>query len=333
MGFKLRLTFYCVSPGVFQFEEPAMVFQIADGLEVTIVARDGKKLSETTRFHMERGGFPDEPTARSFGERLRLRLRVLNSILGLGIAVPTIDRTSASPCAEMKGKAFREYGLVVVDSIVGLGVIPDEHVECIVAGEASVQPSDSRYLFDALSRLWALDMRLDDTTQDALEILSYATLEQSARTRFLLTYLAAERLIPPEERCEAAKSLIEKWKNEARNASLEAGDAEALRSALGTLKRHSFKAALVAYARRIDNPPQVKGRPLLDFLSDCVDARNAIAHDAILDPKTDLNALSDGLRLFVMKLIWTLNGIPSISIDVPPSAVSIAKGGLTIRIL
>jgi hypothetical protein len=63
-----------------------------------------------------------------------------------------------------------------------------------------------------------------------------------------------------------------------------------------------------------------------------VEVRNSIAHGRILDPAIDLKKISEGLRHFVMMLIWTVNHFPSFSIELPASAISIPEGGLNIRV-
>ena len=334
MSFRFRLTFHHYSSGFFHFEDEARTFQIEGGPELILVARDADKLSHASRFHLEGRGLPDEETARAVGERLRLRLRVLNSLLGLGMTVPTIDTTSGGVSAEVKDKVLRETGGVALDTIVGLAVFPDDdkYCECVVAGTANVHPSDPSFLFTALGKVWLLEMQLDERAQDALEILGRATTETSPRTRFLLTYLAIERMIDRALRSDGARTLIKEFQERVRRAGLDAKEADSLCGALGQLNEQSFPSALYGLVERIADPSAIKGRPMRDFVSECVAVRNKIAHNAVLAPEVNLPELADGLRHFVMTLIWTQNHIPSISIDVPASAVSVPEGGLTIRI-
>jgi|SRR5208337_527958 len=101
MGFRFRLTFRHSSPGFFRFEEQSIPVELAEGLDLILTARDADSLARAARFHIEGRGFPYEESARSVGERLRLRLRVLSSLLGLGIAVPAVDlRRVQSVCLQ-----------------------------------------------------------------------------------------------------------------------------------------------------------------------------------------------------------------------------------------
>jgi len=323
-----------MTSGFFCFEEESKTFSLNEGIELTLVARDADILSKASRFHLEAHGFPDEDTARAEGERLRLRLRVLNSLLGLGITVPIIDTTSASVSAAIKEKVLRETGGVALDSIVGLGVFPDDdnYFEYVLAGTANVHPSDPSYLFRALAQVWLIEMHFDERTEDALEILGRATTETSLRAKFLLTYLATERMVDRAARGDAAKALIKEFQERVRSVGLDKREADSLCGSLAHLNEQSFGSALTALADRIVDPQEICGKPLRKFLSECLSVRNTIAHNAALGPETNLQELSDGLRHFVMTLIWTANCIPSVSIDVPASAISIPENGLSIRV-
>jgi hypothetical protein len=334
MGFRFRLTFHHMTPGFFRFDGESKTFSLADDIELMLVARDADKLSEATRFHLEARGFSDEKTARAAGERLRLRLRVLNSLLGLGITVPTIDTTSGGASAAIKEKVLRETGAVALDSIVGLAVFPDDdnYFEYVMAGTANVHPSDPSYLFVALKQVWSIEMQFDERAKDALEILGRATTETSLRAKFLLTYLATEQMVDRAARSDAAQKLIREFQERVRCAGLKQREADSLCGALAQLNEQSFNSALTALADRIADPPEVRGKPLREFLSECVATRNRIAHNAALKPETNLQELSDGLRHFVMSLIWTANHIPTVSIDIPASAISIPAGAISIRV-
>ncbi len=334
MGYRFRLTFHHITPGYFKFEEESTSFTLTDGLVLTLVARDADKLSQASRFHLEGRGFPDEEAARFAGERLRIRLRVLNSLLNLGIAVPTIDTTSGSVSTAIKEKVFQETGGVALDNIVGLAVFPDDdnYFEYVMSGTANVYPSDPAFFFKAIAKVWPVDMKFDDRAEDALEILGRATTETSLRAKFLLTYLAAERMVDRSARSDAAKALIREFQDRVRCAGLEIKEADSLNGSLGHLNEQSFGSALFALVDRIAEPKEIRGKPLRDLLSECVKVRNMIAHNSVVGPETNLQELSDGLRQFIMMLIWTTNRIPSVSIDVPASAVSIPSGGFSIRI-
>jgi hypothetical protein len=325
MGFRFRLTFHHSSPGFFRFDEQSVPLDLGDELTLNLTARDADTLAKAKRFHIEGRSFPSEEAAHSVGERLRLRLRVLNSLLGLGITVPVVDSRRAAVADAVKEKVLRETGGVIVDTVEGLAVISDDpdHFEQVVAGGASVYPRDPAYVLTALAVVWPVEMQLDERAEDALEILGVATTELSPRAKFLTTYLALERMIDRLPRSEVAQKLIEELQDRVQKSDLDDGDKKSLVSSLGNLREQSFRTALFALVARLNPPPTIDGMPARIFLSECVDIRNTIAHNAMLGASVDLAKASDGLRHFIMSLIWTMNGIPDVSVNVPPSTVQL----------
>lgn len=325
MGFRFRLTFHHSSPGFFRFEEQNIPVELEEGLDLVLAARDADTLAKATRFHIEGRGFPNEEAARSVGERLKLRLRVLNSLLGLGIEVPAVDSRRTVVAKAVKEKILEETGEVIIDTIEGLAVISNDpkHFEQVSAGRASVYPSDPAYVLKALAVVWGLEMQLDERADDALQILSIATRELSPRAKFLATYLALERMIDRLPRSEAAQKLIEELQGQVRRSALDDPDKNSLVSSLGNLREQSFRTALFALVDRINPPPTIDGMPGRTFLSECVDIRNKIAHNAMLDASVDWVKVSAGLRHFVMSLIWAMNRIPDVSVNVPASTVQL----------
>ena len=77
----------------------------------------------------------------------------------------------------------------------------------------------------------------------------------------------------------------------------------------------------------------MKGKPLAEFLSDCISARNAIAHRSPINLDLPLNNITAGLREFTVSVIWSMNRIPQFSVDVPGDQISFAPGGIQIRLL
>jgi hypothetical protein len=331
--YRFRLTFHRRTSGFFAFDQESTDFPIADGLNLRLTARDADSLSQATRFHFEAGGFSTEAIARTTGERLRLRLRILNSMLDLGMTIPTSDTRSGGVSEAIKNKALEETGGIAMDNVVGLAVFQDDgkHFEYVMAGVGTVYPSDPTFLFKALAKSWLVEMQLEERTLDALEILSRATTETSDRAKFLLMYLAVERLIQRGIRSDAAQVLIADFQERVRTAGLDQKEADSLVGALGTLKDQSFPSALFALVERMASPRTIQDTPLREFLSACVTTRNKIAHNAVLDPSTDLNKLSAGLRQFAMMMIWTINRIPDFSVDVPASTISVPSMHIRVR--
>jgi hypothetical protein len=127
--------------------------------------------------------------------------------------------------------------------------------------------------------------------------------------------------------------MLEEFRVRVKQSSLHEREAASLMGALAALREESFTTALTQFVERLNSPPEIKGRPLKKFISDCIKARNRIAHNAEIESSLNLSELSSGLREIVLTLIWTFNGIPGISVDVPASTVSIQQGELSIRVL
>src|SRR5262245_51285629 len=125
MPFRFRLTLYHRRPGVFRFDTQSTTIECDAGMTLVLTARNANTLAQSTSLHFEAGGFPDAPTARQAGERLRLRLRLLNAKLGLGLNVPLVDATTGSISNEIKAKAA-EDGATLMDTMKGLFVFPDD---------------------------------------------------------------------------------------------------------------------------------------------------------------------------------------------------------------
>ena len=325
MGYRFRLTFHHSSPGFFRFDKQSVAVTIGDGLKLDLTARDADSLIAATRFHFEGSGFSTEADARLVGERLRLRLRVLNSMLGLGLTIPLVDLRRQNVADAVRDKVHSETGGIIVDSIDGMGIMPEDpsHFEHIAAGKGSVFPSEPDYLFNAISVMWPLEIKLDDRAEDALQILNMATAERSPRAKFLITYLALEQMIDRLPRSEAAQKLIEDCQKQVQNSSLDDRDKESLMSSLESLREQSPRTALLNLVDRIKPPPMINGVQGRKFLSQCVNIRNSIAHNANIDPQIDLVDTSKGLTHFVMSLIWMMNNVPDVTVHVPASTVQL----------
>lgn len=175
-SFRFRLTFRHSSPGFFRFEEESIPVELGESLDLSLTARDAVTLAKAKQFHIEGRGFPNEEAARSVGERLRLRLRVLNSLLGLGITVPVIDSRRQEVSDTVKEQELRESGGVIIDTIEGLAVIPDDpsYFENVAAAEMTVYPSDPAYVLKALAVMWPLEMQLDERAEVDLDHESHS---------------------------------------------------------------------------------------------------------------------------------------------------------------
>jgi hypothetical protein len=311
--FRFRLTFNHTYQPFFDFDAHFTSFQLGD-MVVNLVARDADRLRDAMRFHLEAGGFDDIATARATGERLRRSLLMLNAILNLRIVVPTEDQQRAKYAQMIKDELLENHDNVLLDSITGLHVYPDDdrHIECVPTGRADNYPNDPGYLFQQLNRIWPIDVNLNEPSEDALEILNRAVADTSIRTKFMLTFLALDRLIDKPKRAEDSQLLITQLQTHVDNSSLPLGERTSLRGALDNLRNQNLKSALRTLLRKATPSPEIDGKPAFAFLSDCIDARNALSHSA--GEKHDLAHMEKEMRAFSLKLISTFNGLPPIQL-------------------
>ena len=339
--FRFRLCLSARMPGKLPFPKPEVQVKVSDELTLEVAARNAETLSAATNFHIDGTGFQSAEDASLAAEALRLRLRLLNAILGLGLNVPVGDKVSAAVAQEIKDKLKSEQGATVVDSVSGASVFPDDglHFEYVFSGNFVVSPGDPEYLLEGIKKLWALDISLDKQSEDALQILCLATQETSDKAAFLTSYLALEELIERRPRSDAAREVLQHFSNELSQLGANSAhpllpeEAVSLVGVLGSLNEESFSSALSRLGKQITQPTEICGMPVPKFLSACIDARNKIAHHAEPETTTPLGDLSKSLREFVLMLVWTRNKLPNFTLNTPPSAVSVPPGGLTMRVM
>ena len=339
--FRFRLCLAARQPGKLPFPKPEVQIEVSDSLTLEVAARNAETLDAATNFHIDGSGFMSAEAATLAAEALRVRLRLLNAILGLGLNVPVGDKVSSRFSEEIKNKLKYEQGATVVDSVWGASVFPDDglHFEYVVSGNIVVSPSDPGYLLDGIKKLWTLDIALDKQSEDALQILCLATQETSDKAAFLTSYLALDELIERCPRSDAAREVLQHFKKELSELGADSAhpllpeEASSLVGALGSLNEESFSSALSRLGKQITQPTDICGVSVPKFLSACIDARNKIAHHAEPETAIPLEELSKSLREFVLMLVWSRNKLPSFTLDTPPSAISIPPGGLSFRVM
>jgi hypothetical protein len=323
------------------FAKPVVQVEVSDALTLEIAARNAETLDAATNFHIDGTRFGSTEAATLAAEALRVRLRLLNAILGLGLNIPVGNQITSQVSQDIKNKLKSEQGATVLDSVWGAIAFPDDghHFEYVVSGNMAVSPSDPQYLLEGLKKLWALDISLDEQSEDALQILCLATQETSDKAAFLTNYLALEQLIERRPRSDAAREVLQRFQKDLnelctdRSHPLTPEEASSLIGVLGALNEESFSSALSRLGRQITKPAEICGLPVPKFLSACIQARNKIAHHAEPEMSIPLGELSKALREFVLMLVWTRNNLPDFTLNTPPSAVSIPPGGLSIRVM
>ena len=339
--YRFRLRLASRQPGKFAFEQGEVQIRVSETVTLEIAARNAETLDAATNYHIDATGFPSPEAARDAAEALRVRLRLLNAVLGLGLSIPVGDSITAQVSDDVKAKMKTEQGVTAVDSVWGVNVFPDDghHLEYVVSGNIVVRPSDPSYILEGLKTLWGFPVSLDEESEVALNILSLATQETSEKAAFLTAYLALEQLIERRPRSEAARNVLRRFQVEletlAADPSHHLSDAEArsISGVLGSLTEESLTSALTRLGKQISAPAEIGGMKPDALLSACIDARNEIAHKA--EPKTGvpLAKLTKALRELVLGVIWTRNRLPAFSMNTPPSAISVPNRGISVRVM
>lgn len=322
-SYLFRFTFSAPKSSVFPIPEASTSFRLPPDTQATLVARNAESIADATSLHIQVGGFPDMESARASGERLRLYLRVLNAALHLGLHVPLGDTVSSQAAEHVKAAANAKSGGVLVDSISGLNVFPDDghHFEGSWSGHFSVFPSDPTYALKSLAELWKLDLSLDPRSEDALNLLGTASGEANPRTAFLTTYFALEILVDRLPRSHEAKLLLKTYEESITASSLPDDDKASLRGAIGSLHMEPYGAAFKRLAATIQTPAEISGYSIPNLLKSCQQVRNGIAHGTPLPANLDIGKLSSALRSMALMMIWSRCKLPPFATRIPASSV------------
>jgi hypothetical protein len=332
MNYKFRLTAHTRTRGLFHLNEPSISVELPGVGELTLAPRDADTLDQATKYHFDCGGFPNADVAGECGEKLRQSLRFLTAILDLTLVVPSEDRETGQVHDDIK-KPIRDEGGDLLNTRTGLSVYPDDgkHLEFVASGEGIVRTSDPSFILNTVRDFWPIDIHIDDASLRAIEILSLSAAEASDTTKFLLTYLAIEQLIPRNDLGKDAIELLESLR-ELVNASVLTDDEKTpMLSFLSNLGQESFRTAFKKYVARIEQPADVNGIPLSDLVSRSVDLRNRVAHHITEAYTTEIQTVTRALRQFAISAIWTSNRLPPITIDRPADTIRINK--MEVRIL
>lgn len=338
MGYRFRLRFSAKTAGILPFDVDRKSIELGDGLTADLVARNAETIAGATSLHLEAGGFETEQAARDAGERARVRMRLLNAILSLGLNVPATDTPTPNASQSLKYVMEGQSDLRVMDGVWGLAVYPDDdkHLELSIDAELSMRLEDPEYICETLQALWQIDCDLDQASEVALHLLGGSILEGSDKAAFLTCYLALEQLIERLTRAGSSFELIQRFKKQVDRAAerkrnpISAAERASLRAALDNLKRESFKSALLRFAAGIEQPKAIRGVPLKKFLVKCVDTRNRIAHGGTVDGET-LTSMVHHLRQIVLTMIWRRNRLPRLDVQRPTTIASMPR--FSIRLL
>jgi len=320
--YKFRLTIFHGVPGFFGLDSAAVGFRLNEDIGLEVYPRDSAELGTAKKYHIDCGGFESKEEALGAGENLRKKLRLINSILGLGLLIPVNDSVTGKVSDALK-KQIGFQDCVLLDSRVGLSSFPDDglHLEVIASGEMRVIPSSPMFLLEEVKKIWDTEFYLDEKVEEVLELLSISSREQSPKLKFLTTYLALELMLVIKERSIVAQTLVSSFIDQVNKSFISEGDKQSLIGALSNLKRVAFTSAFKSFSRTILEPKDIQGMSPEELASRCIKLRNKIAHKAEIKSDVDINGLTRRLRELVLRLVWTKYGLPEISVNRPADSV------------
>lgn len=332
MAYKFRLTAHTPTRGFFYLDEPCASVDLGEDGELAVVPRDADKLIDATKYHFDCGGFPSAEVANSRGEKLRQTLRFLTAILDFQLVIPSEDKETGWVSDGFK-KPIQDDGGNVLNTRSGLSVFPDDgkHFEYIVSAAGIVATSEPTFLLGAVRELWNTEIQIDDASRQALEIMSLSAAEASPGTKFLLSYLALEQLVPRKKRSDEAQALLDSMRELVNRSTLAEREKKALIGSLSGLNQESFGSALKQYVDSIKDSAPIEGFSIPDLVKKSIELRNQIAHKADPIDAAEIQLITRALRRFTVTMIWTLNHLPSVSFERPADKVTINE--MEVRIL
>jgi len=337
-SYKFRLIFASTSPGIMNWESDSHPWHLPSNRAATLVARPSGPLATAAEFHIDAGGFETAAAARDEGERLRSALRLANAVLGLSLRVPTAteEMPRARLAPQVKEQIAQEHGVNVVDCVFGLNVLEESsEFEFVVKGDLSARPKDSSFVFEAAGQLWGYGDKLDDVSMRATELLNSAARDPSLKSSFLIVFLAFDLLMARRKRPEAAQDVLAALRQVVDDSELQEQEKARLRSYLGAWTKTSLGAEIEEFVAAGSNRDiEVRGKPLAEFLRDCVKMRGKIAHPIHSEGSCSEEVLRncrEGLRQVVLGIVWARNRLPPIEIERPGDLVQI--DGMTVTFL
>jgi len=325
--FKFRVTLHRVAPGFFKTESLAFGYPLRDGLTLEVYPRDADTLSGASHYHIDGRSFETEDDAKSAGEHLRTRLRLLNSVFDLGLSIPIEDSTTGKVSDAVKENILQEHGVTLLDTVSGLFVFPDDgfHAEHVTSAKINVSPSDPIFLLDAIGKFWDIPLEFDDTAADVLNLLNLSSVEPTQKLKFLTVYLALEQLITISRRSESAQQLLTTFIAATADSDLSEQDKESMTSSLANLRSGSFPSAFKAFTRTIITPEHIHGLRPEQIASRAIALRNGIAHGSESVASEDITLITKALREIVHALLWGRYGIPNTSVYRPADSLDLVK--------
>lgn len=330
--YKFRLTIFHSNPGFFSLDCNSFGYELNKDIGLEVYPRDSDELVGATKYHIDCGGFESEEAAIHAGEGLRKKLRLLNSVLDLGLNIPVKYEVTGRVGESVKA-SVENTGGVLLDTRIGLSVIPDDglHAEMVVSSLLRVKPSDPIFLLDAVKKIWDLEFEFDSKAEDVIELLNLSSMEESPKLKFLTTYLALEQLITIKERSADAQSLIASFIKETKKSNIPDNEKTSLVGSLSNLKYGSFSGALKTFSKSIINPKNIQGFSTEELASKAIGLRNKIAHKLEITEDSDINAITKGIREMTLVLLWSEYELPKFSVYRP--ADSISSENFEIRVL
>ena len=293
-GFRLRLQ---AQIGRTLTTDQTVLTTSLAGKEVTIRSRDGKPLSGTEWIVLEARGFPTEPEARVFGERLRANVQLAALCSHLG-ADTGLDNVLSQFYVDPPNRRS-------MPEVHGLSVFPDDDSLSFPTATAKATPIlDPALFLGAMRELAEQSSIVESTVALPVRLLNLAFINPQPLARIVLAVSAVENVAEDEDWTSEQHALI-------KNLATEIEDPE-VKEAVKRMRKISIRQGI----------KRVLSRNSLGHLwgewDDLYERRSRLFHGGREFTKQEAQKLaSDALRL-CGKIILTIvkrNGItlPSVA--------------------
>jgi len=217
---------------------------------------------------------------------------------------------------------FTNEGLVEVEKQLGCPVRNDvhgidiyEHVEKLKFVKADVKATVDKSLLrliDTFRREYLQARYVTEKQVLASEIYASSFFDISPRSRFITLVTAVEALLEPLKRSNEVEVLVEEFKAETGQSTLDQSTKDSIIGSLERLKHQSIAQAGRMLAGQLIPNELFDGQSSADFFTRCYELRSQILHRGkIEDESMDVLALANIMEGFVAKLILAaLNRAP-----------------------
>ena len=305
ISFRYRLRFFVHAKGVVQHDKRKHDFLTSNGKEVSLSCLDADSIAQGTELVLTAGGYPDEESALGEGRKVKQSLLLAGAKLHIGVDAGK-DNPSSFLGAAVREKVLTEYGVNIVNNVLGLSVYSEDiPVKTFSASAIGlVSPKTAEIFVQTILDLSAVASKLDEKTMLSLELYGASHYERSDRARFLTLVLAAEALLEPKRRESFSGAFVEGLIRSTENSELGRPEKESLLGSLRWLRKESISRSLKRLAQKYVPEKSYESMPAVTFISKCYQVRSTLVHTGNYDASgIGLGVLAAQMNVFLSDVL------------------------------